>query len=68
MKEKVINDEIERVNRAMAQEGMPLTEEDKNNLKEVISGKISYDEKRKEIISDTIKENGVRINEELRKL
>lgn len=68
MKEKVINEEIERVNRAMTQEGMPLTEEDKNNLKEVISGKISYDEKRREIINETIKESGANTNEELRKL
>ena len=68
MKEKVINEEIERVNRAMTQEGMPLTEEDKNNLKEVISGKISYDEKRKEIINETIKESRANTNEELRKL
>ena len=50
MSEEIINKEIERVNRAMTQEGMPLTEEDIQNLKDVISGKITYDEKVREII------------------
>lgn len=68
MKEKVIEEEIERVNRAMTQEGMPLTEEDKRNLKEVISGQKTYEEKRNEIIKETINENGVEKNGEVRKL
>ena len=68
MKEKLIEEEIERVNRAMSQEGMPLTEDDKNNLKEVISGQKSYDEKRKEIIDETIIENGEDNDDEIRKL
>ena len=57
MKEKVIEEEIEKVNRAMTQEGMPLTEEDKRNLKEVITGKKTYDEKRLEIINDSLLKN-----------
>ena len=68
MKEKIIEEEIERVNRAMTQEGMPLTEEDKKNLKEVISGKKTYDEKRQEIINETLNENGELNNGEIRKL
>ena len=67
MKEKIIEEEIERVNRAMTQEGMPLTEEDKKNLKEVISGEKTYEEKRIEIIK-TINENGEENNGEIRKL
>ena len=68
MSEELINEEIERVNRAMSQEGMPLTTEDKENLKEVITGKKSYDEKRKEIMSTYLeKENGDK-HGEVRKL
>ena len=55
MKEKIINDEIEKVNRAMSQEGMPLTDEDKNNLKEIITGKKTYAEIRNKIINESIK-------------
>ena len=58
MKEQIINDEIEKVDRAMSQEGMPLTEEEKTKLKDIITGKKTYDERRKEIIEETIKKNG----------
>ena len=68
MEEKIIEEEIERVNRAMSQEGMPLTEEDKKNLKEVISGQKTYEEKRSEIIKDVISKNGEDNNVEVRKL
>ncbi len=68
MSEEIINEEIERVNRAMTQEGMPLTEEDKKNLMEVITGQKTYDEKRKEIINNIINKNGEEKHEELRKL
>ena len=67
MEEKIIEEEIERVNRAMTQEGMPLTEEDKNNLKEVISGQKTYEEKRQEIIKNAVYENEDG-NNEVRKL
>jgi len=57
MSDELINDEVERVNRAMTQEGMPLTDEDKQNLKEVITGQKTYDEKRREIIKDSNEKN-----------
>lgn len=38
--EKIIGE----VNGTMAMEGMPLTEQDKNRLRECITGKTSYDE------------------------
>lgn len=68
MKEKIIEEEIERVNRAMTQEGMPLTDDEKNDLKEVISGQKTYEEKRQEIIQETRIENGEINNGEIRKL
>ena len=68
MSDEIINEEIDRVNRAMSQEGMPLTEEDKQNLKEVITGEKTYEEKRKEIISKYLIKNNGDKNEELRKL
>lgn len=68
MKEKIIEEEIERVNRAMSQEGMPLTDEDKQNLKEVISGEKSYEEKRQEILENAKLENEEKDNGDVRKL
>ena len=68
MSEEIVNEEIERVNRAMTQEGMPLTEEDKQNLKEVITGQISYDDKVKEIINKTSNEVKDEKIHEIRKL
>ena len=68
MSEEIINKEIERVNRAMSQEGMPLTEEDKQNLKEVITGQKTYDEKVKEIINKTNTEPKEEDGYEVRKL
>ncbi len=35
---------IGQVNGTMAMEGMPLTEQDKDRLRECITGKTSYDE------------------------
>ena len=68
MKEKIIEEEIERVNRAMSQEGMPLTDEDKQNLKEVISGVKTYEEKRQEILENAKLENEEKDNGDVRKL
>ena len=68
MKEKIIEEEIERVNRAMSQEGMPLTDEDKQNLKEVISGEKTYEEKRQEILENAKLENEEKDNGDVRKL
>lgn len=68
MSEEIVNEEIERVNRAMTQEGMPLTEEDKQNLKEVITGQVSYDDKIKEIINKTNNEVKDEKIHEIRKL
>ena len=48
-------EEINKVDRAMAQEGMPLTDEDKKNIKEVITGEKTYEEKINEIINETVK-------------
>ena len=52
-----VKEKIEKVNRAMSQEGMPLTEEDKKNIKEVITGKVSVEQKVKEVIELTNKIN-----------
>ena len=52
-----INQKVNKVNRAMSQEGMPLTEEEKKDIKEVISGKKTVEQKVKEIIDLSIKEN-----------
>lgn len=49
------DEEINKVDRAMAQEGMPLTDEDKKNIKEVITGEKTYEEKINEIINETVK-------------
>lgn len=57
MNEKIINEEIEKVNRAMSQEGMPLTDEEKKSLKDIMIGKTTYHDKRKQIIEDTLKKS-----------
>ncbi len=44
--EKIIGE----VNGTMAVEGMPLTEQDKQRLRECITGKTSYDDMVKELV------------------
>ncbi len=48
------NDEIEnriaRVNATMAMEGMPLSEDEKNVLRDIFLGKVSCDEVIKELV------------------
>lgn len=55
-----INENIEKIDRAMSQEGMPLTDEDKNNLKDVMTGKKTYEQKIKTIIKNTLESNEVK--------
>ena len=47
---KEINERIRKVNGAMALEGMPLTKEEKNIIKNCIMGKSTYAIERKKII------------------
>lgn len=44
MTEQQIENRIARVNATMAMEGMPLTEEDKELLREIHRGHLSHDE------------------------
>ncbi len=48
------NDEIEnriaRVNATMAMEGMPLSEDEKNVIRDILLGKVSCDEVIKELV------------------
>lgn len=48
--EEMIQEHIRKVDGAMAQEGMPLTKEDKKNLYNCLIGKTTYDEERKKVI------------------
>ena len=48
--EKEIQEKIRKVDGAMAQEGMPLTEEIKKKLYDCITGKSTYDKERQKII------------------
>lgn len=48
--EKEIQEKIKKVDGAMAQEGMPLTEEIKEKLYNCIIGKSTPDEERKKIL------------------
>ena len=41
---------IDQVNGTMAMEGMPLTDDDKERLRECITGKTSYDEMVKRLV------------------
>jgi hypothetical protein len=47
-----IEKKINEVNATMAMEGMPLDEQDRENLRSVLSGEISYEEMKKSIIAD----------------
>jgi len=48
---KAIESRIERINGTMAIEGMPLTNEDKQRIAKLLSGKISYEKGKAEIIA-----------------
>ncbi len=48
--EKEINEKIRRVDGAMAQEGMPLTEEIKKKLYNCLKGKTTTDIERKKVL------------------
>lgn len=50
LNEKEIQEKIRKVDGAMAQEGMPLTEEIKKKLYNCITGKSTYDKEREKII------------------
>ncbi len=49
--EKEINERIKKVNGAMAQEGMPLTDEEKEILKNCIIGKTTHAIERNKILT-----------------
>lgn len=49
--EKEVNERIEKVNGAMAQEGMPLTDEEKEVLKNCIIGKTTHAIERDKILT-----------------
>ena len=46
-----IEQKIREVNGTMAIEGMPLTEEDKDNLRAVLRGDVSYQEMKRRILA-----------------
>ena len=48
--EKEINEKIRKVDGAMAQEGMPLTEEIKKNLYNCLKGKTTTDIERRKVL------------------
>lgn len=48
--EKEIQEKIKKVDGAMAQEGMPLTEEIKRRLYDCLTGKSTYDKEREKIL------------------
>lgn len=50
LSEKEIQENIRKVDGAMAQEGMPLTDEIKKKLYDCITGKTSYDKEREKVI------------------
>jgi len=41
---------IDQINGSMAMEGMPLTDQDKDRLRECLSGKTSFDEMIKRLV------------------
>jgi hypothetical protein len=47
-----IEKSINQVNATMAMEGMPLDEQDKENIRAVLSGKVSYEEMKRSIIAE----------------
>jgi hypothetical protein len=47
-----IEQKIREVNATMAMEGMPLTESDKEDMRKVLRGEISFAEMRKRILAD----------------
>jgi len=49
--EKEVNERIEKVNGAMAQEGMPLTDEEKEVLRNCIIGKTTHAIERDKILT-----------------
>lgn len=61
--EKKIIKKVDKIDRAMAQEGMPLTQDEKNIIADIYQGKKTYKEARMEIIQgyktyqETIKAN-----------
>ena len=48
--ERLVQEKIEKVDRAMAQEGMPLTKEIKGKLYNCLTGKSTYDKERQKVI------------------
>lgn len=52
MTEKEIQARIKKVNGAMAQEGMPLTKEEKNIIRNCIIGKTTHEKERQKIITE----------------
>ena len=48
--EEEIHEKIRKVDGAMAQEGMPLTEEIKKKLYDCITGKSTYDKEREKVL------------------
>ena len=48
---------IKEVNATMAMEGMPLTESDKENMRKVLNGEVSFAEMRKRILADYTQNN-----------
>jgi len=47
-----IEQKIREVNATMAMEGMPLTETDKENMRAVLRGEVSFKEMKKRILAD----------------
>jgi hypothetical protein len=47
-----IEQKISEINGTMAIEGMPLTDDDKNNMRAVLRGDISFDEMKKQILAE----------------
>lgn len=50
LNEKEIQEKIRKVDGAMAQEGMPLTEEIKKKLYNCLTGKSTYDKEREKVL------------------
>ena len=48
--ERIVQEKIEKVDRAMAQEGMPLTKEIKGKLYNCLTGKSTYAKEREKVI------------------
>ena len=50
--EKKIIKKVDKIDRAMAQEGIPLTQDEKNIIADIYQGKKTYKEARMEIIQE----------------